>query len=60
MYIQRIYEAYSTMSRFLFEKNVIRKRSKPLWLSQDLLYVTETRHNLYKLLNRSIITRHIA
>ena len=36
---------------------VIKKRSKPPWLSQDLLYVIKKKHRLCKLLNRGIITR---
>ena len=43
------------MSRSLFEK-LLYKTRKPLWLSQDFLYIIKKKHRLYKLLNRGMIT----
>ena len=40
---------------FPIRKIVIKKRSKYIWLSHDLLYVIKMKHKLCKLLNRGII-----
>jgi len=54
-FLETMYKAY--YESFPIRKIVIKKRSKPPWLSQDLLYVIKKKHRLYKLLNRGIITR---
>ena len=54
-FLETMYNAY--YESFPIRKMVIKKHSKPPWLSQDLLYVTKKKPRLYKLLNRGIITR---
>ena len=56
-FLETMYKAYD--ESFPIRKIIKRKRDKPPWLSQDLVYAIEKKHRLYRLLNRSIIARSL-